>query len=261
MNKRVLRSPRTVALLGFSFLTFNLCSCTSTMDGQHQVGASVTETANEADLYVDEFGMEDAVTISDPLRPMNRFTHAINDGFYSYALRPVSRVYTFIMPDFAETGVSNAFRNLAFPLRFVSNILQGRADGAVKETGKFLVNSTVGLGGLGNPAGHFESLETSPEDLGQAFGSWGIGHGPYLVLPLFGPSSFRDGVGRVGELALNPASYLGSAEATLAVGALEFVSESESDLDDYDALKAGALDPYESFKDAYIQSRHQLTEE
>lgn len=260
MNKRVLRSPRTLALLPLSFLTFNLCSCTSTDVGQHRIGAEVSEAA-DPDLYEDEFGMEDTVSISDPFRPVNRFTHAFNDGFYSYALRPVSRAYTFIMPDFAETGVTNAFRNLAFPLRFVSNLLQGRADGAVKETGAFLVNSTVGIGGLGNPAGHFESLQTPREDLGQAFGSWGIGHGPYLVLPLFGPSSVRDGIGRAGEVALNPATYLGSAEATIAVGAAEFISESEKDLDDYDALKAGALDPYESFKDAYIQSRQILTEE
>jgi phospholipid-binding lipoprotein MlaA len=224
---------------------------------------SLTDAAAPSDVVtVDELIEEDLaeegrVEAMDPLQPVNRVMHAFNDGFYNFLLEPVSTAYGTVMPDTVERGVANAFTNLRYPQRLVGNVLQGKMEGAARETGKFVVNSTVGGLGLMKASVRFENLSTPSEDLGQVLGKWRLGHGPYLVLPVLGPNSLRDLVGMAGDGFLDPVHYAGSTGVRLGARGLENVNRSSDILASYDALTAGSIDPYLALRDAYLQARNE----
>lgn len=199
--------------------------------------------------------------IPDPFKPVNRAIHGFNDGFYGYVLRPASRGYDALVPDPVERGVANVFSNLRFPQRFASNVLQAKFDAASKETRKFVLNSTAGVLGLWRISDRVPSLNTSPEDFGQTLGAWGIPHGAYVVLPFIGPSSIRDFVGDVAGGYAYPPNYLEPVELALGARGVQILNDAEPVLDDYEALKFGAIDFYESLKDGYVQNRNRLTSE
>ena len=121
---------------------------------------------------------------------------AFNDELTTYALRPVAHGYALIVPLPARTGISNFFDNLQFPVRFVNSVLQGKLKRSAQETGKFVFNSTFGIGGLFRVSDHVSGLtDIPPEDFGQTLAAWGLPPGPYLVIPVLGPSDCRDLVG------------------------------------------------------------------
>jgi phospholipid-binding lipoprotein MlaA len=153
-------------------------------------------------------------------------------------------------------------------VRLAGNLLQARLNGAWVETGRFAINSTVGVLGIFTPADNVAGFEPIPkEDIGQAFGSWGIGEGPYLVLPLLGPSNVRDLGGYVGDRAVNPLKEPFSLiddwnwEWRLALSATEFTVESPTIIDRYLRLKGSAIDPYSSLKSGYTQFRRAAIKE
>jgi phospholipid-binding lipoprotein MlaA len=196
-----------------------------------------------------------ATRIADPLEPMNRVFFAFNDTLYFYLLKPTARVYNAATPEIMRVGVKNAFSNLRYPIRLASCLLQGKGGDALRETGAFLLNSTLGMLGLFDLAKNHESLKTNREDLGQTFGAWGAGHGFYLVLPVLGATSLRDGLGGAGDSFLDPATYLTPWEHSLAVKGYDKFNGVALSLGDYEALKEAAIDPYLAVRDAYAQHR------
>ena len=221
---------------------------------------------SEEDLYGEE--LSTSSSINDPLESLNRYTFEFNDFVYLNLVQPLADGYQAITPDPVEKGASNFFRNLGYPVRLVGNLLQGRMKGAWVETGRFAINTTVGIAGILTPADGMKGFERIPtEDIGQALGSWGIGEGPYLVLPLLGPSNLRDLGGFVGDRAANPLQepfsliYDWNWEWRFALGATEFTVESPSLMDRYFKMKGSAIDPYSSLKNGYTQFRRAAIEE
>lgn len=270
-------SSQSAVTLLWLFLTIVLVSCEDSRvasEGPAEIRASTLEVAKDPalstsvqsstngttieELINEDIGESGTLSVADPLEKVNRLTHGFNDKAYSYVVKPVSKAYGKAMPDPFEEGLSNAFSNLRYPKRLASNLLQGRFKGAAKETGKFFLNSTAGVAGIMKPSERHLVLQNSPEDLGQALGSWNLGHGPYLVLPLLGPSTLRDTVGMVGDGFLDPISYIGPVPYRLGARGLEVTNDSPRMIADYDALKQGSIDPYTSLRDAYVQAREKL---
>ena len=208
---------------------------------------------------LDEYEDEGPI-IADPLEPFNRAMFTFNDKLYYWVLKPTSSVYASIFPQQFRNGIQNIFYNLAFPIRFVSNVLQFKLKKASQEIGCFAVNTTFGIGGLVKISDHIEPLQdVSPEDLGQTLAHYGIGDGVYIVWPILGPSTLRDSTGKVGEYFLDPTFYyIDDLEISLGIKAGQTINYTSLHQKDYDDLKEAAFDPYESLKDFYIQYRRHL---
>jgi len=188
----------------------------------------------------------------DPLEPVNRAVFTFNDTLDKWLLRPTAVVYKAVMPEFAERGVRNFFGNLGEVRNVVHNTLQGKLDGTARSTGRFLINSTVGIGGLFDVASKI-GIPVQREDLGQTLGAWGINSGPYLVLPLLGPSSLRDGLGVVVDPFMSPMRYAPiELPEQIAVGVVSGV-QTRADLLSAESLLMG--DKYVLYRQAYLSKR------
>jgi phospholipid-binding lipoprotein MlaA len=209
------------------------------------------------DLFDDDLESEDEdIAISDPLFYWNKAMFHFNDKLYFWLLKPVATGYEFVMPETVRIGIRNFFHNLAFPIRFLGCVLQAKGLEAQQELARFMFNTTIGIAGFGNPAKNYPHVNPKEEeDLGQAFGKWGIGEGFYVVWPFFGPSTLRDSFGLVGERFLNPVTYVEPTRDSLAITATKVVNRTSLSLGDYEAFKEAALDPYASMRDGYIQDR------
>lgn len=230
------------------------------------LSASAQEFLSEEALFEED--VQGTVDIYDPLEEINRYTFQFNDFVILNVVRPLANGYQAITPDPVEEAASNFFTNLKYPVRLTGNLLQGRLKGAWVETGRFAINSTVGVVGIFTPADQVDGFAPIPrEDIGQALGSWGIGEGPYLVLPLLGPSNLRDLGGLVGDRAVNPLKEPYSLiddwdwEWRLALAGSEFVAESPSLVNRYIQMKGSAIDAYSSLKNGYTQFRRAAIEE
>jgi phospholipid-binding lipoprotein MlaA len=210
------------------------------------------------------------VAASDPLEPLNRVMFKMNDCLYLVAFRPISKGYQFVFPKPVRKGIDNAFDNVKYPVRFVNCTLQGKFKRAGQETGKFLVNTLGGLGGIFRVSDKVPDLENVPsEDLGQTLAKWGVGHGPFIVLPLLGPSSARETVGLAGDYVLNPVNWGffwhggGNWEHdwTMIPPAANTLRSLPAQLEIYDAATKDAVDPYISARSAFIQNRADATKE
>jgi phospholipid-binding lipoprotein MlaA len=189
----------------------------------------------------------------DPLEPLNRGVYRFNDAVDRAIARPVAKVYHDQLPDPIRSGISNAIDNLAYPTTIVNDLLQAKWRAALNDIGRFLLNSTFGLGGLFDPASK-EGLDKNDEDFGQTLGKWGVPPGPYLVLPFWGPSTLRDGPMIYPERYTDLRGYLGDWETKwtlIAVGALD----ARSELLSVDQVMRNAYDPYLFVRDAYLQRR------
>lgn len=239
-----------------------LCVCAvlfhGRVDGAESAvaGDDVAVPQDEADPYDYEFEEDDGEIIADPLEPVNRAIFAFNDKLYFYVLKPTARAYR-VLPQGARVSVSNFFSNLATPIRMVNALLQFRLLDAGSELLRFGVNTTVGIGGLFDPARKYLGLREKDEDFGQTLGNYGVGQGFYLVLPVLGPSSARDGVGRfLDGYYLDPVVVVPDETAeVVALKALDTVNYVSLDKDTYEVIKRESLDPYTFVKNAYAQSR------
>lgn len=205
----------------------------------------------------DEFGDEYAdkgPIISDPLEPFNRAMFWFNDKMYFYLIKPVAKAYR-VVPEGVRVAVSNFFDNIHAPVRAVNALLQLRFKAAAQEVWKFSINSTVGVLGFFNVT-KGTGIEGADEDFGQTLGYYGVGQGPYLVLPFLGPSSFRDGVGMVAEGYVDPI-YVETDRTTdvILIKGAETVNTLSLDKDTYEGIKRDSLDPYTFVKNAYGQLR------
>lgn len=211
--------------------------------------------------FFDEETEEEVVHVADPLSPWNRAMFHFNDRLYFWVLKPVARGYGAVIPTPVRSGVKNFFHNLTMPIRMLSCILQGKGRAASAELTRFLINSTVGVLGFGNPAKRWPELNPSEEDLGQTLARYGLGNGFYIVWPVLGPSTLRDSVGKIGDWFLNPVSYVHPIEPYLEIRAVDTVNETSFRIGDYESLKEAAIDPYVAFRNAYIQYRKKKVEE
>lgn len=205
---------------------------------------------------------EDAMADAwDPIEPFNRAMFHFNDKLYFWLLKPVGQGYRAVVPTPARKGVKNFFRNLLTPVRLVNSLLQGRAESAGLEFSRFMINTTVGVLGFGDPAKDAIGKTPDGEDLGQTLGSYGIGNGFYVVWPVLGPSSLRDTVGFAGDSFLDPVSYVDPWGTRLGIRAYDAVNGTSLRIGEYEEFKDAAIEPYESMRDAYIQNRKKRIEE
>lgn len=215
---------------------------------------------DDEDLLAEDLDAQKAV-VFDPLEPFNRVVFAFNDDMYVGVIRPVALGYRAVVPPEVRMCAANFFRNLAAPARMVNNLLQGKWQSSGKELLKFTINMLAGLGGIADIGAIYPELNTSPEDLGQTMASYGISPGPYLVMPLLGPSTLRDSIGNVGDSFLKPTSFLISTEPAAIGEGFDRFNRLSFILEDFDAFRGAAISPYESQRDLYMQYRKKLMAE
>jgi phospholipid-binding lipoprotein MlaA len=199
-----------------------------------------------APAFADSSGTNDPAPPSDPLESLNRITSDFNAFLRNTMLDPLVDGYKTVTPDDMQKAISNIFSNLSEPLTAGSSLLQGDVDNASVATQRFLINTTAGLGGMGDPASE-HGLKQRKEDLGQAFGAHGVAPGPHIVLPVFGPSNLRDATGDVIIGILNP--------APLALKATDAGVGYADKKDTIKSISDGALDRYTVERNTYEQYR------
>lgn len=193
-------------------------------------------------------------TNSDPLQKLNRGVYKFNDVLDKATLKPVAKGYQKITPQWMRTGVSNFFSNLGEPWTIVNELFQGKPKAMGQQTGRFLINTVLGVGGLFDVASRM-NLTESKEDFGQTLAVWGVPSGPYVVLPLLGPSSIRDGFGRIPDYFGHPLSYANvNWKIRTGLAAVDAVSAREKLLSIEGVLNK-AYDPYSVVRDVWVQQR------
>lgn len=217
-----------------------------------QVPKDLNETSDDGDVPGDLVETQD-----DPLEGLNRVVFGFNYVVDRLILEPSARIYRAVIPRPVRKGVSNVLNNLATPVTLANDVLQGNPEAAANTVKRFMVNSTLGLGGIFDHAtGLGEPLHR--EDFGQTLGSWGVGANPYIVLPIIGPSNPRDMVGMVGDTAVNPMTWIlfdaPLWERSIYPGA-QIITSREAILDDYDNLRKNSPDLYATVRDLYAQKR------
>lgn len=193
--------------------------------------------------------------VYDPLEPMNRKTFWFNDQFDRHLLQPVSEAWEFITPAFVREGIGNFFDNVTYPGVVLNDILQGKTVDAGRDLLRFIVNTTLGIGGLFDPATGM-GLPNHREDFGQTLAAWGSGPGPYLVLPVLGPSNFRDTAGLPGDLYSNALTFVvPSTPVRAGLSALQAVNTRAQYAKAVRISREAAVDRYAFIRSAYQQQR------
>ena len=198
-----------------------------------------------------------SVSYRDPIEGVNRKIFWFNDKVDEWVLEPTAKGWKFITPRRARSCVSNFFGNLRFPIVAINDLLQGKFVDSASDVGRFAVNTTVGVAGLFDPATGF-GLERHNEDFGQTLGVWGLPPGPYLVVPILGPSTPRDLLGFGVDYALSVTPFFVDTYILIGVRALDVVNERALILDEVRTAKEAAVDYYSFVRDAYAQRREAL---
>jgi len=193
----------------------------------------------------------------DPLEPLNRKIYSFNEHVDELVVKPAAHAWRLLLPDFARTGISNFFSNIGDVVVALNNVLQGKLTAAGQDVSRVAVNSTIGLLGFIDVASKI-GLEKHDEDFGQTLGWWGIGNGPYVVLPFFGPSTLRDTAGLAVDLKTYPLAYVEPVHDRNTLLGARVVSKRSELLGASNVLEAAALDPYAFLRDAYLQRRRAL---
>ncbi len=194
----------------------------------------------------------------DPLEPFNRSMFEFNRTLDTYVGKPLARGYRRITPEPLDRGITNFFNNLDEIPTALNNLLQLKVKDAFSDLGRLAVNSTLGFFGFMDVASTW-GLEKHDEDFGQTLGYWGVPSGPYLVLPVIGPSSFRDGAGFAVDWVSNPIYYrIGDNEIGWSLWVLRYVDRRADLLRKERAVEAAALDPYVFYRESYLQHRDYL---
>lgn len=196
----------------------------------------------------------------DPWEPFNERTFAFNRQLDRYVVKPAARGWNAVLPDEAQRALGRAFTNVGMPKRFVNSLFQLKLGGAGRELTRFVLNSTLGIGGFFD-AGKAAGLEPSNEDTGQTLGAYGVGAGPYLVLPFLPPLTVRDGIGYGVDILLDPLSYIApfAANAGMTVG--DTVNDRSLNLEVFEDVEESTLDLYSAVRNGYLQRRQKAIEE
>ncbi len=201
---------------------------------------------------------------NDPLEPTNRVIYAINDGIDTVILRPVAQAYRFIVPPPVRSGIHNMLSNLGTPVQLGNDMLEGKPRRAGDTTMRFLINTTVGVLGFFDVAKGW-GYPDHDADFGITLALWGLPEGPFLFLPVLGPSDPRDAIGYGIDRVSDPFTWVGQGAAVVALDwsrfAVSAVDHRERYLDDIDAIKKTALDPYATFRSLYRQHRRSQIED
>ncbi|MDX1296228.1 MAG: VacJ family lipoprotein [Sulfurimonadaceae bacterium] len=231
----------------------------------------------ESDAFADDFESEFEAEFAesaevngfDPLRGYNRMMTSFNDMLYMNVYFPVARGYEAVIPEEGRLAVGRVYDNLRFPVRFANNLLQLKFQNSAEELSRFVVNSTLGIGGMFDPASTWLGLEAHPEDLGQTLGHYGVGSGFHIVLPFLGPSNLRDTLSLAPDWYIDPVVYWNGRGDNLfhtyaeAIGSqgLYFVNRGSFEYKLYESIRKDAVDLYPFLKNAYEQSREKAIEE
>jgi len=236
--------------------------------------ADVTEQASDEPFDPFAKSGEEGVEEYDPWEPLNLKIFEFNRQVDRWVLKPVAQGYNAVIPNPVQVGISNLFYNLRFPARFLNNVFQGKVRGAATEMGRFMLNTTFGLGGLYDVAKDMD-ITTPEEDTGQTLGFYGVKPGPYVVLPLLPPYNVRDLIGFAGDIALNPFNWLvapiievegipsvightdraTSTIVQLGGRVFEIVNDRSLNLEKFQGVEEATLDLYAAVRNAYLQKR------
>jgi len=188
----------------------------------------------------------------DPNESINRDIFAFNDVVDDYVAKPISDSYKWVTPQFVQTGIFNFFNNLKNVNVIINDVLQAKFEQSAEDTGRLIVNSTIGLGGLVDVAKDV-GLKQNDEDFDQTLAVWGVPQGSYIVLPLLGPTTVRGIPGSILDTAANPASYIG-----MPIQLVQMLNARANAQGSLDVVKEGALDPYVFIREGYLQTREHL---
>lgn len=214
--------------------------------------ASLNSAASTEEVTSDDDDFEEDV--NDPLETPNRLVFAFNEGLDVIILKPAAMTYRFLLPDGVRDSVQNFLRNLRSPVILANDMLQGDEDRISTTWKRFFINSTIGIGGLFDVADGM-GYPFHDEDFGQTLGFYGVGEGFYLVLPILGPSSLRDGTGEIVDHFLDPLTYLVSTEVRLARRALSGVDERSRNIETIEEIQRDSVDFYARVRSLYRQHR------
>jgi phospholipid-binding lipoprotein MlaA len=193
----------------------------------------------------------------DPLEPMNRAAFQVHEALDSAIVKPVAEGYVAVVPKFVRTGVGNVFGNIDDLFSAVNGLLQGKPDKAGNDLGRVMINTMFGLGGLIDVSSE-AGIERGNEDFGQTFAVWGFPAGPYLFVPLFGPTTVRDGTGVLVRIATGPVGYVPNVPLRNVLYAVGYVDLRAQALDVGEIVDQAALDRYLFLRNAYLQRRRYL---
>jgi phospholipid-binding lipoprotein MlaA len=227
-----------------------------------QPGLSLAEFAQalSSDLSGDEEEFEEEIPEYDPWESFNRKMFAFNQNLDRYVLKPVARVWNFVVPELAQQSLANAFDNIAMPRRLINNLLQLKMEGAGRELARFFLNTSMGVGGFFDVATEL-GVPRSDADTGQTLGRYGVGPGPYLVLPFLPPLTVRDGFGYAADGAMQPLSYVAPFEATVGMRGGQVVNDRSLNLESFEQLERMTFDLYSAVRNAYLQRRQRMIQE
>lgn len=196
----------------------------------------------------------DSGLVWDPIEPVNRAVFVFNDTLDQWVVDPVASGWRFVLPHRVRLCVSNFFENLLIPVRFANDVLQAKPKVAFQDAGRFVINSWVGIGGLFDPASA-GGIPKHTEDFGQTLGYWGVPPGPYLMLPILGPSNPRDALGLAVDSVGAVQSFFLSYYILLAAAAVDRINDRSMNLEEVRAERAAAFDFYAAVRGAYTQYR------
>jgi phospholipid-binding lipoprotein MlaA len=219
--------------------------------------ASAADPADPADPVARAAPDATSADARDPWEGFNRKIFAFNDFLSLHLLEPVGRGWKWLAPAVVRDSIARVFVNVRTPVVMVNDLLQGKPREAGIDLARLLLNTSVGLGGLMDPAGAC-GLGAHDEDFGQTLGVWGVPSGPYLMLPIFGPSSVRDASGRVVDTAATAYGYFVPLFASVAIRAGEIVNEFSGSAEDIAAEREAAFDWYAAVRNAYVSHREKL---
>lgn len=193
---------------------------------------------------------------NDPYESTNRAIYKFNDRFDRLILKPPAKLYKAITPDFVRAGINNAYRNVNMLPTVANDLLQADWNHAIKDSWRFIINSTMGIGGLFDPASRCQ-LPDHSNDLGLTFAKWGDKKSPYIVIPFLGPSTIRDGAGLLFDALFLPYFYIPEDAIIYGILALRYV-DLRAQMLDTEKLMDDSLDRYTFMRDAYLQNRNYL---
>lgn len=201
---------------------------------------------------------QSATDPNDPYENFNRKIFAFNDFLDRWLLKPVAKGYRAVSPQFVENGISNMFENLSDIGTVANDVLQGKWGQAGKDSGRFLINSTIGVAGFFDVADHMGLEDTDSEDFGQTLAVWGVSEGPYVVLPIFGSRTVRDVFGMPVNGVLNPIRYVDHVPTRNTLYGVDVVDTRAGFLE---VEKIVSGDRYSYIRDTYLQRRRFLVED
>ncbi len=218
------------------------------------VGGMASRASAQADPEASQ-GAEE-----DPWEPFNESNFEFNRKVDRYVLKPIATGYDAVLPDTVQKSIRNVIDNVDVLRRLVNNILQLKFDGAGRELARFVINSTIGIVGLFDVAGDVAGIKASDEDTGQTMGVYGVGPGPYLVLPLLPVTTVRDGFGFLVDTALNPLIYVfpivvGVNGVTAGITVTDTINERSLNLEEFQRVEETVIDLYGAVRSAYLQRR------